>query len=142
MWNHAFMASIDQVKDHCSIAIDMLVNELKTHFQDCKLMNDLGIMYNYKCILMLIPFSPFILVSLIDIIMNHRTWNLHCCKFQNFWMLTSWTCICACLSLLHEYASNKAMVKPFDTNAMTKLWIVINKNVLLTQRLSVWNHLK
>jgi hypothetical protein len=39
------MASIEQVKDHCSIAIDMLVNELNMHFQDCKLMNDLGIMY-------------------------------------------------------------------------------------------------
>jgi hemerythrin len=45
MWNHVFMASIEQVKDHCSIAIDMLVNELNTHFRDCKLMNDLGIMY-------------------------------------------------------------------------------------------------
>jgi len=40
------MASIEEVKDHCSIAIDMLVNELKTHFQDCKLMNDLGIMHS------------------------------------------------------------------------------------------------
>jgi hypothetical protein len=38
------MASLEQMKDHCSIAIEMLVNELKTHFQDCKLMNDLGIM--------------------------------------------------------------------------------------------------
>jgi len=27
----------------------------------------------------------------------------------------------------------KAMAKPFDTNLVTKLWITINNNVLLTQ---------
>jgi hemerythrin len=67
------MASIERVKDHCSIAIDMLVNELKTHFQDCKLMNDLGIMYSQ---LQMHPnadsFFSFHLGVTINIIMNQR----------------------------------------------------------------------
>jgi hypothetical protein len=30
----------------------------------------------------------------------------------------------------------KAMVEPFDTNPVTKLWVTINNNVLLTQQLN------
>jgi hypothetical protein len=32
--------------------------------------------------------------------------------------------------------AHKPMVEPFDVNPMTKLWIVINKNGLLIQRLN------
>jgi hypothetical protein len=32
--------------------------------------------------------------------------------------------------------AHKAMVEPFDVNLMTKLWIIINKNGLLIQRLN------
>jgi hypothetical protein len=46
--------------------------------------------------------------------------DLHMCKFK----------------LTMKMQAPKAMAKPFDTNPMTKLWVIINNNALFTQRLS------
>ncbi len=46
-------------------------------------------------------------------------------------MPTFWICKCKLTMKMHV---PKAMVEPFDINPMTKLWVTINNNGLLTQQ--------
>ncbi len=48
-------------------------------------------------------------------------------------MPTFWICKCKLTMKMHV---PKAMVEPFDINPVTKLWVKINNNGLLTQKLS------
>jgi hypothetical protein len=48
-------------------------------------------------------------------------------------MPTFWICKCKFTMKMHV---PKAMVKPFDINLATKLWVTINNNGLFIQQLS------
>jgi hypothetical protein len=67
-----------------------------------------------------------------NIIVKQKGWNLHSYKLQNLWMLTSWICKCAYLSSPCKHKHQRLWLNLFDINPMTKLWVTINNNALLT----------
>jgi hypothetical protein len=115
----------------------MLINELDRHFLDLKLRNAFSIVYSQFWMQTNVDF--FFYLHLV-IIQKHyyeakrvKPTLLQVAKPLNVNLLDLQMCI---LKLTMKMQAPKDMDESFDTNLMTKLWVTINNNALLTQWLS------
>ncbi len=115
----------------------MLINELDLRFLDLKLRNAFSIVYSQFWMQTNVDF--FFYLHLV-IIQKHyyeakrvKPMLLQVAKPLNVNLLDLQMCI---LKLTMKMQAPKDMDESFDTNIMTKLWVTINNNALLTQWLS------
>jgi hypothetical protein len=133
---HVFVGAIGQVKGQCSNAIEMFIDKLEMCFQNSELINALSIMYPqfYMHFDVNISFS-----------FHFGIFKKHYCELKSVKLLLLESSKLLNANILDLQMSMfqftvktqapKTMAKSLDVNPMTKLWILINNNGLLAQRL-------
>ncbi len=132
-----FKTSIMQMRGQCSIVANMLIIKLDQHFVDFELINAFGIVYPQFWMQFDADFSFSLHMVLIK---KHyceatkvKPSLLQVAKPFDANLLDLQMCI---FKYTMKMQVPKVMAKPFDTNPMTKLWVTISNNALLTQWLN------